>query len=293
MTKFRGNSFKDKSGIAVVLTDLTSQERLQRILQPEGYEVHSFTVVSKLMEFLETWTPDVVLVDVRFAGGDYKKVRKVITDIRKWKIRQCNSPFPVVVCVAALWNPVEEEELRRQGADIAWLSDRDEILHRMQYGLYIAHSTTRNIPYFRILLQNPDGSSEITEQSILWRVVLVDERGNEYPVPLSRTPLLIFTYLLLRRGSFRDVEEICSDLNLLEFYSSQKRIFSYDAIKTELSRIRKCMKAFLRKHHFSFAKIWVEESLDGDERTTGITTNARVEIDVEQNETAQVRGSKR
>src|SRR5947199_224277 len=130
---------KSQSGFAAVLADTTTQRRLKRILTTEGYQVRSFTDDSELIVFLRKWIPDVLLVDVRFAGGNYQKGLDLARKIRELKAKRSNSSLPVVICLSSLRHPVQEEELRRQGAEVAWLSAPNEIiLDRIQYGLHVA-----------------------------------------------------------------------------------------------------------------------------------------------------------
>ena len=281
--------------LAAVLADPMNKRRLGGLLKAGGYRVRAFTEESQLLAFLKDWIPDVVLMDVRFAGGNYQKGRDLVRKIRKLNIERGNPWFPVLVCLSSLRHPVQEEELRRLGAEVAWLSAPTEvILGRIEYGLHLARSAAHNTPHFRIIFENPDGSWELTEASVLRGVVLDENHGGECPVPLTFTPLLIFVYLLLRSNLPQDINDMREGLNSIPFYSSgtENRIFTYDSIKMELSRIRKCLERFLAEHGFSFSKVWLEGSVDGDERTTGIRIKAKYEIDVRKNETVLAHGFK-
>jgi CheY-like chemotaxis protein len=286
---------KGTAGLVALLASAKQQERLRRILRGQGYDVRVFSTGSGLLLFLKEWIPEIVLVDVWFSQGNYAAGLDLIRKINKMNARRGNSPFPVMVCLSALRHPRQEEELRRLGVEVAWLSAPGKIiLDRIEYALHLARSMARTTPHFRIIFENPDASLELTEKSVLQKVVLVDNQGREHTVPLTFTPLLIFVYLLLRRGLPQDIDDMRENLNSIPFYSSgsENRIFTYDSIKTELHRIRLCLEKFLGEHGFSFSKVWVTESLDGDERTTGMRIIARHEIDVRPNETMLAHGFK-
>jgi hypothetical protein len=282
-------SSPDKKLVALVSSSLHCHHLL-RLLRNARYRVRYFPSAASLFNFLKTTTPDAVMVESTFSNLNSRIGRELVRTLRK-RFRS-SLVQPAIVCLSPIWSARHQEEILREGAAFAWLSDDGEILRTLEYAI---HSRSSKKPVFRAVIQNTHDSSEISDGSHLEAVVLVKKDGSEMPLPLTNVPLLVFVYLLLRNGRFEDIESICEEMNDIPFYygtATKARNFTYDGIKEVLYRIRKSLPQFLEAHGYSFGKVWIEEPLDGDKRKIGVRINAILDPEIRTRETVLEHGFK-